>query len=111
MIIFPNGVFSRSYPLSGKSYYDFLFLHAVQRPPVESFWQHFGAALLDSFLPKPAFDSFDFARWKTLDEINQISKPLHRLNPIWKPRKAPLASVIRAKNTVPKKKPANFFNF
>ena len=57
-------------------------------------------------------------RWKALDKIYQIYMrplgetfvltslyiPLHLLNPIWKPRKALLQSVIRAKNVAPAKK-------
>ena len=39
---------SRSYPLSGKSYNDFGFLHLVPLSPEESFWRRFGAAPLAS---------------------------------------------------------------
>ena len=38
----------RSYPLSGKSYNDFGFLHLVPLSPEESFWRRFGAAPLAS---------------------------------------------------------------
>ena len=49
----------------------------------------------------------NFARKLSLFSIFEIYKiytPLHFLNPIWKPRKAPLRSVIRAKNNAPAKK-------
>ena len=40
-------------------------------------------------------------RWKALDEVYQMFIPLHLGNPDWKPRKASLRSVIRAKNIAP----------
>ena len=47
---------------------------------------------------------------KALDEIYKIYTLLHLLTPIWKPWKALLASVIRAKNTAPEKKPTDHSN-
>ena len=45
---------------------------------------------------------------KALDEIWKIYTLLHIMNPIWKPWKALLASVIRAKNTTAEKNSAEF---
>ena len=45
--------------------------------------------------------------FKALDEIYKMYTMLDLSNPIWKPWKALLASVIRAKNTTPEKKPAD----
>ena len=39
-----------------------------------------------------------------IDEIYKIYTLVHLWNPIWKPRKALLRSVIRAKNIAPAKK-------
>ena len=50
----------RSYPLSGKSYNDFGFLHLVPLSPEESFWRRFGAAPLASIFPQPSFGFFSF---------------------------------------------------
>ena len=50
------------------------------------------------------------ARLKALDKIYKIYKPVHLWNPIWKPRKTLMASVIRTKHTAPEKKPADRSN-
>ena len=47
---------------------------------------------------------------KALDEIYKIFTFLRLVNPIWKPWKALLASVIRAKNTAPETKPTDHSN-
>ena len=81
-----------------------MFPLTTQSISMSNSWQTLKGLL--SAVSKPVF-AIHF-RWNALDEIDQIYMrpyiPLHLLNPIWKPRKALLRSVIRAKNNAPAKK-------